>query len=110
MTERKADARPHFVYRCFDVEGKLLYVGMSENVGRRIKGHKSESGWYGIVSIIQAEKHCDKLAALTAEMIAIIDEKPIYNRRIPTENQVAKLSRSRRIDNVRSVVRDTRTV
>lgn len=43
MTERQPDTRPHFVYRCFDVDGQLLYVGMSQNVGLRMRCHKSHS-------------------------------------------------------------------
>ena len=88
MPRKCIDCRPHFVYRCFNVEGNLLYVGMTWNVDERIIAHRSNTHWFGEVNDVQVEKHEDKLSALTAEMVAIKDEWPMYNIHIPTESQV----------------------
>lgn len=86
--KRQPDIRPHFVYRCFNNKGILLYVGMSKDVGGRIISHKYVSKWFTEVDHIDIENHTDKLSALTAEMIAIRDELPLYNKLVPTLSRV----------------------
>jgi len=31
----------HYVYRCFDADGELLYIGCTQNVARRMSGHRN---------------------------------------------------------------------
>lgn len=42
-------ADPHFVYRCFDADGRLLYVGLTKNPEQRLAGHRSQTLWFGDV-------------------------------------------------------------
>lgn len=72
--------RPTDLYRAFDAEGRLLYVGVSLNLGDRMKGHRSAALWWEDVAIIAVE-HCeDRAAAMTAERAAITAESPAYNQ------------------------------
>ncbi|AEV86671.1 UvrABC system protein C [Actinoplanes sp. SE50] len=72
------------VYRFFDADDRLLYVGYSRTVLHRIKQHsrdpKSQRWWIHQVhaSVEWFETEEEGLAAETA---AIRSEKPLYNRR-----------------------------
>lgn len=38
--------RAHFVYRCFDVYGEPLYIGMTHNLDQRFTHHRTQSPWF----------------------------------------------------------------
>jgi predicted GIY-YIG superfamily endonuclease len=67
------------LYRQFDKDGRLLYVGVSINARRRHVQHKSMSFWADQVATITIEKYQDRDSALIAERQAISAEKPVYN-------------------------------
>lgn len=71
-----ADA--HAVYRLWDDAGKLLYVGVTGNLGRRLDNH-AEKRWFLRVSSITLEWFRDRDTAEEAEVAAIRDEEPEYN-------------------------------
>lgn len=70
------------LYRHFDAEGRLLYVGIAKNALCRLNGHKKAS-WYEQLARVGVEHHKSRAHALYAEAIAIRDEQPIYNRNRP---------------------------
>jgi DNA-binding NarL/FixJ family response regulator len=70
---------PTVLYRCHDVEGDLLYVGVSMAPGQRISSHEREQGWWGLVATITVEEHATRDAALAAEAEAIRRQRPRYN-------------------------------
>jgi hypothetical protein len=75
---REAQERTE-LYRHYDDEGKLLYVGISLSTVSRLIDHK-ESPWFGRISHIKIERFPTRKAALIAEQIAITMEGPEYNK------------------------------
>ena len=73
----------HWVYRMYDAEGRLLYVGMTVNQKKRIQVWRSvgraAGHWWPQVADIQWEFHPDKGAAAAAERTAIQTESPLHN-------------------------------
>jgi hypothetical protein len=67
------------LYRVFDVDGDLLYVGISRSVLRRIAGHSEGSPWWREVASIQVRHLADRSTAAAAEKDAIVNERPRYN-------------------------------
>jgi predicted GIY-YIG superfamily endonuclease len=70
----------NFLYRHFNKEGKLLYVGITNRVGRRIKDHVKTSGWFERVKSITLESFDTREDVVQAEIKAIKTENPEYNK------------------------------
>jgi predicted GIY-YIG superfamily endonuclease len=70
--------RPTVVYRCYDAEGTLLYVGLSNNLVGRIAKHKRRDWWPDVASLETVE-YPDRESAQYAERDAIHHEKPVHN-------------------------------
>lgn len=76
--------KPGYLYRHFDKDGALLYVGVSINAVARLGQHKQGSQWFGEISHIEIEKWPTMRAALREELAAIAIECPVHNVRRPT--------------------------
>lgn len=75
----------HFVYRCFDTKGELLYVGCSINPDQRLWEHGYfRSWWADRIARVTLESFPDQAAGLAAEKRAIQTEHPIHNRAFRT--------------------------
>lgn len=70
------------VYRHFDKDGNLLYVGMSMNPFKRLGGHRFESIWFDRIVKITIERYPTKWDAITAERRAIRNENPQFNKSV----------------------------
>lgn len=68
------------VYRHFDADGKLLYVGSSFNPHSRKYGHSSASPWYARSVRMTEEWFGTQHEALDAELRAIKAEMPIHTK------------------------------
>lgn len=68
------------LYRQFNKDDELLYVGVSLYPSNRLSCHMNNSHWCHQIQKILVESHPTKEAALKAEANAIIREKPIHNR------------------------------
>lgn len=76
---------PHYVYRCFDAAGRLLYVGCSIKPEDRMKEHRLfRTWWTDRIAQIALEGFPDQAAGLAAEKQAIQTEHPIHNRQFRT--------------------------
>lgn len=73
MSERTA------VYRIYDTDGALLYVGVSADFGYRWTAHARTQPWWQDVGRQTIEWHESRAAALAAEAAAIEAEKPKHN-------------------------------
>lgn len=72
----------YVVYRHFNCEGDLLYVGMTSNVCARNLQHKNISHWFSQVSKITLDWFSEKKEAKDAEASAICSENPKYNKNL----------------------------
>lgn len=68
------------VYRCYDDEGALLYIGSSINLRQRVRGHRGATRWWDEVVRVEAESYPTETAARIAEAHAIRDELPERNK------------------------------
>lgn len=77
-----------WVYRCWDNEGRLIYIGATK-VGpfRRMDIHYGESWWVDQTSKVLAKVYPSWKDATTAETAAIISEHPRWNRRHKYEHR-----------------------
>ena len=71
----------HYLYRHFDVKGILLYVGISHHAVLRTAAHKNNSMWFPEIARIEITNYPSKEDAARAERAAIIEEKPIHNKK-----------------------------
>lgn len=67
------------LYRFFDAQDDLLYVGISMNFASRIRSHKSERDWFTQIASITLEHYETREAAVEAEKQAITQECPRHN-------------------------------
>jgi predicted GIY-YIG superfamily endonuclease len=67
------------LYRYYDAQGCLLYVGISFNSAARASQHKAQSSWYSQAATITIENCKDRQTAARKERQAIKIEKPIFN-------------------------------
>ena len=71
---------PSCLYRYYDAQGVLLYVGITKDPDKRRRQHELRSEWYPHAGEPVIEWFDDRASALTAERAAIHDERPVFNR------------------------------
>lgn len=67
------------LYRHYDADGVLLYVGISRSVTARLAQH-ADSPWDHLIARVEVERFATREEAEEAEREAIKNERPIYNR------------------------------
>lgn len=67
------------LYRFYDVEGRLLYVGVTSVGPSRWSDHELHKVWWVRVVRTTVEHYPDRATALAAEQAAILAEQPIHN-------------------------------
>jgi predicted GIY-YIG superfamily endonuclease len=77
-TPQAKASRRAAVYRLYDVEGNLLYVGASYNPDRRCEDHRRKP-WGSCIARRTEEWHESRQDALAAERRAIREEGPRHN-------------------------------
>lgn len=70
------------LYRFFDSEETLLYVGLTVNPGRRMERHRNTKDWWSTVAHVAMEQHPSIEALRAAERAAIETERPLHNVRM----------------------------
>lgn len=81
LTPHRLTIDPHFVYRCFDAEQRLLYVGCSVSPSQRIEQHRAKSWWWPQVARTRLLWFPNREYALHKEREAIAVEQPRWNIR-----------------------------
>jgi hypothetical protein len=66
------------LYRHFDADDRLLYVGISISAVIRLYEHRSSS-WFYKIAKITIETFDTRQRAVEAERRAIVEERPSYN-------------------------------
>lgn len=67
------------VYRIYDRRGTLLYVGIAENLGRRIGEHLRTAPWSSQAASVEWDEYEDRHRAEEVEGESIGALKPLYN-------------------------------
>jgi predicted GIY-YIG superfamily endonuclease len=67
------------VYRLYDSSDRLLYVGLSCDVARRLQQHKKTKSWWSDVALIKIKVFDDSEVMKIAEQEAIRLESPLHN-------------------------------
>lgn len=67
------------LYRHFDKDGRLLYVGISLNAVARLAQHRGVAHWFRSIARIEIEWHPTREDACAAEIEAIREELPMHN-------------------------------
>lgn len=70
---------PTDLYRYFDAEGQLLYVGISFSAIARASQHRKEKGWWTEFTNMTVERFDTRSQAEAAEIEAIKSESPVHN-------------------------------
>lgn len=70
--------KPTCVYRLYDIEGRLLYVGLTKNPPGRLPAHRRKAWGPEIASHVLEWFDC-RDAAKDAERHAIYHENPVHN-------------------------------
>jgi len=73
------DDQPHYVYRCFDATGRLIYVGCSVNPVARLEGHAKRAWWGDQIVTTRLVVFPTRRYALSKETEAIRTEHPRWN-------------------------------
>jgi predicted GIY-YIG superfamily endonuclease len=69
------------MYRLFNADGELLYVGISYSAIARFAQHRADKSWIDEVARIDIKQHnCSRAEVFELERQAIEQEKPKYNR------------------------------
>lgn len=68
------------LYRFFDSQGTLLYVGISGNWMARLNSHSKTADFYSAVAGMTIERFPDRESVVEAELRAIKSENPLFNR------------------------------
>lgn len=78
--ERKATSLGRTaLYRHFDADGKLLYVGISLSPTYRLSQHRDASLWFTQIVRVEIAWFDTREGAMAAEQSAIQAEKPLHN-------------------------------
>lgn len=67
----------HYIYRLYDADGTLLYVGLTRNLEQRRKSHRSKPWWHEVVRWKISGPY-SRAAAFAIETRAIEAEHPIH--------------------------------
>jgi predicted GIY-YIG superfamily endonuclease len=84
------------LYRHFDKDGRLLYVGISLSAVQRLGQHRYGACWFDQITTVTIEQHPDRKAVEAAEREAIKREKPIFN--VQRLSRRERKQRDRRIE------------
>lgn len=79
---------PHYVYRAYDADGTLLYVGVTYNPPLRFHLHAKTSVWWPDMARVRLIVFPNRAYALEKEREAIWFEMPLHNKRSPKPREI----------------------
>jgi len=81
------------LYRHYDADGALLYVGIALSPLARLAQHRA-SAWVHEIARVEIDWHETREAALEAERQAIIEKNPKHNKAGRGDSDVSRLIRA----------------
>ena len=79
------------LYRWFNKEGELLYVGISGNLHARTKQHQKHAEWFSEVFFCTVEWFGSRYEVQNAENLAIMNENPKHNKTLNKNKAASRL-------------------
>lgn len=79
LEDPDTDNRPCTLYRAYDADGQLLYVGITETGTSRMDSHRLASEWWPQVARIELDHYPDRACARSVEAAVIDFWHPPYN-------------------------------
>jgi predicted GIY-YIG superfamily endonuclease len=67
------------LYRWFDADGRLLYIGITNDLANRTEQHAESSEWFPFAAALTVWIYPDRASATSAETSAIKAEYPLFN-------------------------------
>lgn len=93
------------LYRHFDAQDNLLYVGISLSTVSRLSQHKDHSHWFKEISKVTIQRFPTREEALKAEVQAVFSENPKCNINLrKTEKAIKKENDKYRLEMAESAV------
>jgi len=83
------------LYRIWGDTDLLLYIGISDDFGRRWKQHAKAQPWWGEMRRLTVDEWFDRREdAETAEALAVKAERPKYNKKLISRPEGVKAART----------------
>lgn len=79
------------LYRHFDKDGELLYVGIAKSLAARTEQHSGKSEWFDEVATTETQYFDSRKEALVAETTAIRAERPKHNKLHNPDGNVSRI-------------------
>lgn len=78
--EKLLEPSSQTLYRFYNANRELLYVGITSNAFGRLSGHSKDKNWFTEVSYSTFTHYSSRFDVDQAETRAIVSEKPKYNK------------------------------
>jgi predicted GIY-YIG superfamily endonuclease len=72
-------SEPNALYRFFSTDGALLYVGITSDLGSRVRSHRLKKSWFREVAVIRVEHFDTRAGVERTERLAVKTEQPREN-------------------------------
>lgn len=94
--------REYWVYRAFDENDVLLYVGCTSDRKARRQAHRRESPWFPYATRFHQTGPFEKAAGFATEKAVILVEAPLFNSKAGDQGH------NRSVDRLAAAMRDAR--
>lgn len=98
------------LYRFFNKDGILLYVGVSMHLINRVNQHGKEKEWFEEIANINIEYFNERIDALDAEEIASKTENPLYNIKLRSKRSRKEHTRHKKLTDVKRIYTDLKSL
>lgn len=72
-----------YVYRLSDAEGRVLYIGSTANIRRRLREHSTSKPWFAKVTTLEVEAFTPGYTAWGVETVLIRKAPGVHNASLP---------------------------
>ena len=79
------------VYKFYNKDKELIYVGLTSNIGSRLSTHKKETPWFKEVKTIYTSNQVSYNLAAIYEIYIITNDNPKYNKQFNNDNDSIKI-------------------
>jgi len=70
---------PTDVYKAFDDDGEILYVGISYDASERLRQHRRSSRWWGMATWFEVDRYATREEAENVEAASVMFDDPPFN-------------------------------